>query len=147
MLASRKPRSTGMLASGMTAGRTRPKPLGSSNSTGHDDHLLAERAVAARAGVLAPYQGLVHLDGAAELVLPGSAHRRPEAVQHRLGGLIGAQSEQLLHLQCRDTVFGAGHVPGGGEPHGQRGPGVVADDSPTVIRRSYVRGSQMDSPA
>ncbi len=98
--------------------------------------------MAARADVLAPCQGLVHLDGAAELVLPGSAHRRLEAVQHRLGGLIGAQSEQLLHLQRRDTVFGAGHVPGGGESHGERGPGVVADDSPTVRAAEPFRPTQ-----
>ncbi len=79
--------------------------------------------------MFAPYEGLVHLDGAAEPVLPGGAHRRPEEVRHRPGGLVGAQPQQLLHLQRRDTVLGAGHVPGDGEPHRERGPGVVEDGS------------------
>ena len=60
---------------------------------GGEQH-LAERAAARRACLGTAQVGLIDLDLTAEPIPPRSHHRLPVAVQHRPGGLVGAQ----LHL-------------------------------------------------
>ena len=104
------------------------EPLGTVDlhgNTGED--LLASLPPASQSRLLPADEGLVHLHRPVQ-PLPARSHQhRPQAVQHRPRGLVGADFERPLQAQRRDAVLAAGEQPAGGEPHRQRRPGPVED--------------------
>src|SRR5450830_1332055 len=71
--------------------------------------------------------GLIHLNGTGQAVAVRTRHYPAELVQHRPGRLVAAELKRLFELHCAYAVLLTGHIPGGGEPAGQRCARLVED--------------------
>ena len=88
------------------------KILGAVELYGCSEQHLAQRAAPWDACFRAAEEGLVDLHVAGESVTARPHHDRSVAVQHRPGGLVGAELPLSLKLGGRDAALPAGQVPG-----------------------------------
>ena len=75
--------------------------------------------------------GLIDLDVSAEPVAAGAHHRHAEAVQHRPGGLVGAQPERALDAQRETPCFWL-VISHAASNHGRSGVRVLSKIVPAV---------------
>lgn len=91
------------------------------------EHLLALRAPAGQPWFLTADVGLIDLHSSLKPLAARAHEHRAQAVQHRPGGLVGADLQRALQAQRRDPVLLAGEQPARHEPHGQRRARLVED--------------------
>ena len=82
---------------------------------------------AAQARLVPADERLVHLDDPGQPVPARPDQHRPQPVQHRPRGRVGADLQRPLQALRRDAVLLRGEQPAGGEPHRQRRPRPVED--------------------
>jgi hypothetical protein len=98
-----------------------------------DSHLhqgISQGATARYAGFGSPEEGLVDLHSVDEPVSAGTHHCGAVAVEHRPGGLGGADLEHALEAASGDALLIACHVP----VRGERSP--PQDQPPSASRMS-----------
>ena len=82
--------------------------------------LLAPGPAAAQPRLLTADVGLIHLHHPRQPVPPRAHQHRPQSMQDRPCGLVGAHLQRPLQAQRRDPVLAGGKQPAGAEPHCQR---------------------------
>ena len=91
------------------------------------EYLLAFGPAAAQPRLLPADERLVHLHRPGQPVPARPHQHRPQPVQHRPRGRVGADLQRPLQALRRDAVFLGGEQPAGGEPHRQRRARAVED--------------------
>jgi len=105
-----------------------PDPLGRAHlDRDAGEHLLAPGPPAAQPRLVPADERLVRLHRPGQPV-PARAHQhRPQPVQHRPRGRVGADLQRPLQALRGDSVLLRGEQPARGEPHRQRRPRPVED--------------------
>jgi hypothetical protein len=91
------------------------------------EHLLAAGPAAAQPRLVPADERLVHLHDPGQPVPARPHQHRPQPVQHRPRGRVGADLQRPLQALRGDAVLLGGEQPARGEPHRQRRPGPVED--------------------
>ena len=91
------------------------------------EYFLAPGPAAAQPGLLASDERLIDLHHAGQPVPARADQYRPQPVQHRPRGLVGADLQRPLQAQRRDPVLLRGEHPAGREPDRQRRARPVED--------------------
>ena len=105
-------------------------------------HLLPPRTTAPQPRFLSPDVGFIHLHRAGQPVPAGADQHRPQSVQHRPRGLVGADLQRPLQAQGGDPVLPGREQPARGEPDGQRRAralkdGARRDRGPAAAARAH----------
>jgi len=112
-----------------------PESLGTEQLNGRRHEHLSRGASPPLPGLGSANEGLIHLDISGKPIATWAHHRCPEAVQHRPGCLVGAESQEPVQRLSRDPVLRRCHVPGGCKPDREWGPGAV-EEGPRGHRHS-----------
>lgn len=83
----------------------------------HRDKGLASSPAAALPRPNAANHGLIHFDIAGQSIMLGVTNGGAEAVKHRPGSLVGAESKKAMEGFGGHPVLRRSHVPGGREPY------------------------------
>ena len=83
----------------------------------HSDESLASSPAAALPGSNAANHGLIHFDIAGQPIMFGVTNGAAEAVKHRPGSLVGAESKKAMEGFGGHPVLRRRHMPSSREPH------------------------------